>query len=246
MTSPSRQAGTAGLQSVAGASAASFVPSKPTASASLKTLVAIYYLEASGAITMPTGFANVVDLAATATSGAFARMRIDWKIADGSEGATLTWSWSGAQWRQGLLFCIDNAQTTGTPTELSASSSNNGAALATVPTNVALTGNATVDDFVLLASFDAGNGVSDSWAAAATWALEQGVAHDDMACQSIAQVSGGAPATSRVTLTSGGNNTVGSVIVAVKSPAAAQDTPELYGRPDGLKGHRQMHQLLAQ
>jgi hypothetical protein len=28
--------------------------------------------------------------------------------------------------------------------------------------------------------------------------------------------------------------------------ASTQDTPELYGRPDGLRGQRQMHQLLAQ
>lgn len=36
------------------------------------------------------------------------------------------------------------------------------------------------------------------------------------------------------------------VVALAEAGAAAQDTPELYGRPHGLRGHQQMRQLLAQ
>lgn len=39
---------------------------------------------------------------------------------------------------------------------------------------------------------------------------------------------------------------VNAVIATFNVPASSQDTPELYGRPDGLRGQRQMHSLLSQ
>jgi hypothetical protein len=64
--------------------------------------------------------------------------------------------------------------------------------------------------------------------------------------------SGTSGTTQTATLTGTPNNTHGSVtwamLEAVYQLAAAggpQDTPELYGRPAGLRGQAQMHQLLA-
>lgn len=220
MTSPSRQASTAGLQTVAGASAASFVPSKPTANASGKTLLAVYYLETAAAITMPSGFANALDVSMTGASPN-SRMRVDWKIADGSEGTTLTWSWTGSVWRLGGLFCIDGAQTTGTPVELGNTNNNANVTSNTSPPNVALTGNASVDDFVILAGCN-GNDNTQAWSAPATWTLEFNSV-DDLGIASIAQAVGAAPATNHVVLsgTTASPGNVGSVVIAVKSPASA-------------------------
>lgn len=213
MTSPSRQAGTAGMQIISGGSGASFVPSKPTASAAGKLLLATYYLEATGAVTPPTGFTNKIDL----TVGV-GRVRVDYKHADGSEGATLTWSWTGSQWRMGCLFCVENAQTTGDPIELQVTST---AAAGNQPPNVALSGNATIDDWILLLAANPSNG-SGNWAAPGTggWVLEQNFAGDDFAVASVAQAVGGAPATAHIQSPTTGVSSVASVILAVKSPAA--------------------------
>lgn len=42
------------------------------------------------------------------------------------------------------------------------------------------------------------------------------------------------------------NNFLGSYVIACWKVAGGQDTPELRGRPEGLRGQRQMAQLLAQ
>lgn len=227
MASPTVPAGTGGEQNVSGASAATFVPSKPTGTVSGNVLLAIYYLEATTAITMPTGFTSVLDVQFKATGHAStSRVRVDWKIADGSEGATLSWSWTGSQWRVGTLICCQGTATSGTPVEQANSNTNNGGTAvldtsASSPT-VALAGNTTVDGLLFLASANSDSN-TPTWAAPASWTLRDN-SSDDIGVASIAQASGGAPAATRLTATDPGvlnPGNAGAFIVSVMSPSGA-------------------------
>ena len=226
MASPTIPAGTGGLQSVSGASATTFVPSKPTSTTSGNVLVAMYYTEATGAITMPTGFTNVVDkLTSGVGSSNPNHTRIDCKIADGTEGSTLTWSWTGSAWRHGVLICCQGTATSGTAWQLanSAGATNTNV---TTPPDVALTGNATVDALVLLISTAWSD--ATSWSAPTGWTLRYNGAGDVMGVISVAQASGGAPAATHVTATGTAAGPSASAVIAIMSPAGGGSSAQYY------------------
>jgi len=234
------------MQSVSGANGTTFVPSKPTGTAAGDNLYAIWYTDATGTVTMPTGFTNLFNVTPSGTMHA----RIDWKIADGTEGSTLTWSWTGSVWRVGALIRVTGAQTTGTPFENNAQGTNTTSVAnnsASLP-NVALTGAATQDDLALLATM-LSNDNAPTWSAPSGWTIQWN-SGDDVGIIKQALTSGAAaPATTHVVISDNNANTGpgASLVLAVKAAAAAaQDTPELYGRPFGARGANQMQQVLAQ
>lgn len=226
MASPTIPAGTSGQQSVSGANAASFVPSKPVGTAVGDVLVAIFYTDATGTVTMPTGFTNLYNVN---PSGSM-HLRLDWKIADGTEGTTLTWSWTGSVWRVGALLRATGTQTSGTPYERNNSASNTTSVASTNSSlpSVALTGSATIDDLAILATAIT-NDNAPTWSAPSTWTLQWNSA-DDVGIVTQALASGAAaPASTHVTI-SDSNAVAGpgaSVILAIMSPAAGGFDPSV-------------------
>jgi len=205
------------MQTVPGANGTSFVPSKPVGTAAGDLLVAIFYVDAN-VTTMPTGFTN---LYAVNPSGAM-RLRVDWKIADGTEGTTLTWSWTGSVWRVGALLRITGAQTSGTPYENNNSAQNTTSVASTNSSlpSVALTGAASVDDLAILATAVT-NDNAPTWTAPSTWTIQWN-SGDDVGIAKQTLASGAAAPTSTHVTISDSNAVAGpgaSVILAIKSPS---------------------------
>lgn len=224
MASPVIPSGTNGVQSVSGANGTTFAPTLPVGTAAGDLLIAMFYTDATGTVTMPSGFANLYNIN---PSGAM-HLRVDWKIAAGSDATS--WSWTGSVWRVGSLIRMTGTASSGTPYENNASASNTTSAAnnnASLP-NVALTGAATIDDLALMAT-SISNDASPTWSAQSTWTLVVS-SGDDIGIVKQTLASGvGAPATSHVTIAD--TNAIpgpgASAVLAAMSPAAG-------GLPPGL------------
>jgi hypothetical protein len=225
MASPTIPASTAGQQTVSGANGTTFVPSKPVGTAAGDLLLAIFYVDAN-VTTMPTGFTNLYNV----NPSGLMRLRVDWKIADGSEGTTLTWSWTGSVWRVGALIRVTGSQASGTPYELNASASNTTSVASTNSSlpSVALAGAATIDDLAIMATAIT-NDNAPSWAAQSTWTLQFNSADDIGIVKQTLASGAAAPASSHVTITDS-NAVAGpgaSIVLSVKSPAAGGFDPSV-------------------
>lgn len=224
MTAPVIPSGTNGMQNVTGSSAASFVPTKPVGLAAADLLLAIWYTDATGTVTMPSGFTNLFNIN---PSGSM-HFRTDWKIADSTDAAAtnFTWSWTGSVWRVGALLRVTGGPSSGTPYENQNSASNTNSVAsnnASLP-SVALTGAATVDDLAILATAIS-NDNSPTWSAPTGWTLQWN-SSDDVAIIKQTLTSGtAAPASTHATI-SDSNAVPGpgaSIVLSIKAaPAGAK------------------------
>ena len=99
--------------------ASSAVMTKPTGTAENDILIADLYVETDGAITLPSGWAQL-DMAECNTSGSAFRHYMFWKRAGASEGSSYTFSWTGGVWRDWAIRSYQGALTTGNPFSFSA------------------------------------------------------------------------------------------------------------------------------
>lgn len=218
MTSPIIPAGASGTQSVAGGNGTTFAPTKPTGTASGDELYAMFFVDTGNAVTMPTGFANLYNLNPSGTM----HLRVDWKIADGTEGTTLSWSWTGSVWRVGALIRVTGGVTSGTPHENQASATNTTSQAsnnATLP-SIALTGAASVDDLALLVSAISLDN-APAWSAPSGWTIQFNSGDDIGIIKQTLASGAAAPASTHVTV-SDSNVSVGpgaSAVLAVMSPS---------------------------
>jgi hypothetical protein len=206
------------MQTVAGANGTTFAPTLPVGTVAGDLLVAIFYTDAAGTVTMPSGFTNLYNVN---PSGSM-HLRVDWKIAVGSDATS--WSWTGSVWRVGALLRITGAQSSGTPYENNASAQNTTSVASTNSSlpSVALTGAASVDDLALIATAVT-NDNAPTWSAPSTWTIQWNSGDDiGIAKQTLAS-GAAAPASTHVTISD--SNAVagpgGTVILAIKSPSGA-------------------------
>jgi hypothetical protein len=226
MTSPTIAAGTSGQQSVSGANGTTFAPTLPVGTVAGDLLVAIFYTDAAGTVTMPTGFTNLYNVN---PSGAM-HLRVDWKIAVGSDATS--WSWTGSVWRVGALLRITGAQSSGTPYERNNSASNTTSVASTNSSlpSVAATGAATIDDLAIMATAIT-NDNAPTWSAPSTWTLQWNSSDDVGIVKQTLASGAAAPASTHVTI-SDSNAVAGpgaSVVLFIKSPAAGGTTFNLSG-----------------
>jgi hypothetical protein len=229
VTSPGLLTTTSGMQVVTGGNGTTFVPTKPVGLAVGDLLIAAFYTDATGTVTMPSGFTNRFNVN---PSGAM-HLRVDWKVADSGDVAAtnFTWSWTGSVWRVGCLLRVTGAATT-TPFENDTSAQNTTSVAGTNSSlpNAALTGAATVDDLVLLITSITNNN-SPTWSAPSTWTLQWNSADDvGIAKQNLAS-GGAAPSSTHVTVADS-NVSPGpgaTIVLAIKSPSGGGTTFNLSG-----------------
>lgn len=217
MAAPVIPAGTSGTQSVSGATGTTFAPTLPVGTAAGDLLVAMFYTDATGVVTMPSGFANLFNLAPSGTL----HLRVDWKVAVGSDATS--WSWTGSVWRVGALLRFTGSETAGTPYENQASATNTNSVAGTNTSlpSAALSAAATIDDLAIMATAIS-NDNAPTWSAQTGWTLQLNTG-DDIGIVKQTLLSGAAaPASSHVTI-SDSNVSPGpgaTAVLAVKSPAA--------------------------
>jgi hypothetical protein len=200
---------------VAGAAATSFAPAKPSGTAAGDVLLALFYTEQIGTITPPTGFTSRADI--TATPSTSIRLVAYTKVADGSEGATLSWTWTGSLWRVGALMRITGADTT--QPDVAAATSNNGNANGTNPPTVAVT---TATDGALCYLIG-GNGNGGTWTVPdGTWTLVYNSGDDAGIARKAISPAGATGSVQMKGMTV--SNSVASVLIAIR-PAAATTAP---------------------
>lgn len=205
------------MQTVSGANGTTFAPTLPVGTSAGDLLLGIWYTDAAGAITLPSGFTNLFNVAPSGTL----HLRVDWKLAVGSDATS--WSWSGSTWRVGGLIRATGNQSSGTPYENQASGSNTNSVASnnTSLPSAALSGAASVDDLAIMATA-VSNDNSPSWSAPAGWTIQLNSGDDiGIAKQTLAS-GAAAPASAHVTISD--TNAIagpgGTVILAIKSPAA--------------------------
>ena len=212
------------MQTVAGANATTFAPTLPVGTVAGDLLVALWYTDATGTVTMPTGFTNLYNVN---PSGSM-HLRVDWKIAVGSDATS--WSWTGSVWRVGALLRITGAQSSGTPYENNASAQNTTSVAGTNSSlpSVALTGAATIDDLAIMATAVT-NDNAPTWSAPSTWTIQWNSADDiGIAKQTLAS-GAAAPASTHVTIADSNVSPGpgGTVVLAIKSPSAGGFDPSV-------------------
>jgi hypothetical protein len=162
-----------------------------------------------------------------------------WKIASG-EPASWTWTPASSGWRTVCAVAYSGATATGgnqVDVEGTAASANSAISL----TITGVTTTAANDiGVVACANFQ---GISSS---------ESGFATNERADFGGVMISDAQQATAGATgntvVNAGTSDYLGRLITFLLSApgGSAQDTPELYGRPEGRRGQAQMQQLLAQ
>lgn len=231
MASPTyRASSTAGA-----ATAANLTINKPTGTADGDILVAFISKDNTAAVTAPAGWNLIGEATANAYySGAW------WKRA-ASEGASWQWTFTSI-WRTGCVAAYQGAIGTGTaldpdPPAAFTETQNN-----TLATN----SNTTASTDTVVVAMHSAVGFVAPWTAGSS--MTERVAFDEVHLQDIAQAAAGATGTKTASQAGATNQFMKAVLIEIASTTggAAQDTPELYGRPFGLDGYRQMHQLLAQ
>lgn len=134
---------------VVGSSAATVSPGYPSGLQANDIIIAEIYLESTATVTPPSGFA----LFETVTNASVGfRVNRFWKRATGSETGTGTFTWTGATWRDGYMWSVRGAATSGTPFEILGQAHQNDLVASTTPNYSASTTGA--DRFVCLSVHD--------------------------------------------------------------------------------------------
>ena len=221
-----------------GATAANVTCNVPASTADNDLLLFFLSKDATDAVTWPGGW----NILAEGTANTF-YMGIGWRRAS-SEPANYTWNFAST-WRDCVMLRYTGVVTGENPNDpdtppamVEAASVTSLASNNDVTTTADTTGVAFANQKAII-----------SWAAApGSWVARQNAAGNE--CYVIDLVVASGTITDPTMSTAGGtpSGPMKAYIVAIQSVSAggAQDTPELRGRPAGLRGERQMHQLLAQ
>jgi hypothetical protein len=167
--------------------------------------------------------------------------RCFYRIAGASEPASYTFTITGSGWTEMVIDTWSSGYDSSTPFD-TASGKVEASATATPATNSITT--ARAGNLVLTFFSNSGANATFTPPAGET----QIVAWDnDSVLNQETQSSAGATGTKTETMGGGGTISLrwASWIISMNAPVSGQDTPELRGRPDGLRGQNQMQQLLA-
>lgn len=217
---------------------------KPTGTIDGDVLIAVVSLDAGTAstITWPAGWTLI---RYDNDGGGFSiGQEIRYRVASG-EGASWSWTVTGVDSQCAVLGYT--GAVTPTPTDVS----NGGPAVTTATCNAPTVTPGFTDDLLLCIYSSTHNGTPTASTITLDAALTSRI--NSLSTGSIIRLAIGekqlasAAATGNITATMVGttDTKIGSQ-VAIKTASTGQDTPELRGRPFGLHGQQQMHQLLAQ
>jgi hypothetical protein len=225
------------------ANSISFAWADITGEATDQTAIIALYKESTAAYTAtPAGANQFAGFPLDNSTGGF-KYRTDlWWYKVPASPATLTWSWTGNTWRFGKLLLYSGLVTTETPIINLATDTE--AAQNTQPDHPGIT--ITRSESGLL--WICWNFSSATLTPPAGYAQRN--AAGEGACEILVMddltTTTGVTGNVAGTLSDPEYALTGLMEIAVVGGGAAQDTPELYGRPRGLRGDRHMRQILAQ
>lgn len=217
---------------VTGATSTTLTINKPSGTADNDILIALVYLEAPKTVTAPSGWATVHTKIAVAADHDH---HVYWKRAS-SEGASWQWSWSGGTWRLGFVAAFSGCITSGDPFSVAAST-NSATTGSTLTHNTITTGHA---DCMILGIGSHWDTLAGNWSNSSS--MNERIDANNMMLMEVIQAAAGA--TGNKTSEGASSESWGATLAALRPPST-QDTPELYGRPFGVRGEYQMRQLLA-
>jgi hypothetical protein len=198
--------------------------------------VALYYQSAIKTITAPSGWIEIASGEQSSTPRF--TLHVYYKVLGGSEPSTYTFSWTGSVWTETQGISVHNADPT-TPIDQSAKTHTSGnASSIDCPAVTPTVNNDLLITFV-------GNWNWTAFTAGSSQTLRSTSGSN---AQAEATKTGPASGVSSGVLTmnqADNQEMVGFSVAVMEVQSAAQDTPELRGRPEGLRGQNQMQQLLA-
>lgn len=182
-------------------------------------------------------------LQSTGSGGTQRAGRMFYKVAGAGESATITGSLTSTSW---VIQVVELSAPAATPLL----TGNSGITFTSTSTLTPTSGKEAMVVFGMMTRSTAG-----TWSGESITGTGTGVANLTEQLDTAASVNAGSClVTANISPTSGGTYTgngtpsagsVGVNAIMIFEAAAAQDTPELYGRPFGSHGQAQMHQLLS-
>jgi hypothetical protein len=218
-----------------GASGTSAVINRPTSTADGDILIAHLSKDNTDAVTWPSGW-NILGEDTTDTF----YIGVGWKRASG-EPTSWTWSWTNSTWRDTAVYRYTGGVSSGDPIDPDPPAAiAHAASVLSLATNSNTT---TTNDTVRVALHNAK--AINAWGSETSgYTIRQNTGANEIHMMDQALATAGSTGTA-----SAANNSPSGAfkayMIEIASVGATQDTPELWGRPDGMSGQNQMQQLLA-